>query len=270
MRRVFAATALFCLLPASAYAATIYVDPAGSDNNSCAAPSSPCKTITHAIDIAPSGSTVVPASGTYFENVKITKSGDGTRSVIRILPDKTSVVYIDGSRGMAGSNTVDITGNNLLLIGLHIRGGKNDGLYVHGLDSAHPATNVRVTLCGVYENANHNVEALHTLSFDMGYGRIFSSGREGVVLVDSPQYKLHDQNIYSSGMPTPAIGTLAKDSQNGEYEGNNGKENANSVNLDLENSPFTTVINNKPGTGGTFTYVVNPPSDLATDTFSNN
>jgi hypothetical protein len=260
-------------LPASA--TTLYANPAGSDNNSCLSPQTACKTITHTAAVANGGDTVVPAGGTYFETAKISKSGTGTHSIIRIVPAPYTYVYIDGSHGAAGTNAVEVTASYIQLIGLHILNAKNDGVYVHGTDATHPATDVRLDQLNVHNNGNHGTEALHVSAFELGYGFQYSSGHEGVFLTDAPNYNIHDMNVWNSGSP-PVTGTKVIGSPGGNYEGNDGLEVGNHPTLDLENSPRTNVANNQPNASGgrtptcCFTFVVNPPSDLATDTFTNN
>jgi pectin methylesterase-like acyl-CoA thioesterase len=51
---------------------TLYVSTSGSDTNSCRA-DHPCRTISHAIDVAVPGTHVVVRHGEYHEQVFITK-----------------------------------------------------------------------------------------------------------------------------------------------------------------------------------------------------
>lgn len=69
--------------------ATLYVSPTGSDSNPCTA-TRPCRTIGHALRVAPSDSTIRVAAGRYSEANLVSKS-------VTINGDGTSNTIIDGS-----------------------------------------------------------------------------------------------------------------------------------------------------------------------------
>jgi hypothetical protein len=71
---LIATLALAAFLSTDAFAAgsTLYVSPKGQDTGKCTK-TAPCKTIGHAVSIAKKGETISVASGTYREQVTITK-----------------------------------------------------------------------------------------------------------------------------------------------------------------------------------------------------
>ena len=71
---LIATFALAAVLSTDAFAAgsTLYVSPKGKDTAKCSKPA-PCKTIGHTVSIAKKGDTISVASGTYREQVAITK-----------------------------------------------------------------------------------------------------------------------------------------------------------------------------------------------------
>jgi len=77
-------------------ASAVYVSPAGSDAGRGRV-TSPWRTVTHAVDAAPNGATVVLREGTYGESVTIPK---GTRLTLQSYPGET--VWLDGSREVSG------------------------------------------------------------------------------------------------------------------------------------------------------------------------
>ncbi|MEV5607708.1 right-handed parallel beta-helix repeat-containing protein [Streptomyces sp. NPDC052225] len=103
--------------PASA-ASAYYVAPAGSDTNAGTSSGAPFATIQHALDVAPAGSVVHLASGTYLqdvvtrrENVTLTgpssavvKGAGGTR-IVQVQHDGTVLdgFTVDGLFGSSGS-----------------------------------------------------------------------------------------------------------------------------------------------------------------------
>src|ERR1700726_2766188 len=59
-------------VPIALASSTWYVDGiTGSDKNNCKSPQTACKTIRHAISLASSGDSIMIASATYTENLRI-------------------------------------------------------------------------------------------------------------------------------------------------------------------------------------------------------
>jgi hypothetical protein len=87
---------------------TLYVSPRGSDTNDCASPLTACRTVGHALGLAPAGSTISIAAGIYGERLAlqrdVTLSGAGAGQTIIDGGQLRTVVSI------AISTTVAISG----------------------------------------------------------------------------------------------------------------------------------------------------------------
>jgi hypothetical protein len=267
---------IFCIYAqqAGAYArkGTTYVAPGGSDSNTCLMQTSPCKTITHAASVSGGAAwDVVPAAGTYHENIVISKSGSSA-APLRIIPQAGSRVYIDGT-GM-GPIGADIIGSYVNMTGMFIQNFTGDCVYVHGSDATHHQVNLHLNLMGTLNCGGYVVHAEHTDLFDAGYGRIFNGKKGPVYLNDSPTFHLHDQNIYNLPQQgySSTTGALIIDSPNGNFEGVTGKISGVSPTLDAESSPYMSIDNNSPPAplSNTFTCIVNPATDRGTDTIYGN
>lgn len=75
-----------------------YVTPVGNDTNDCRSTTTPCKTITSAMEKASSGDTINVAGGTYTEALTITKdlliAGDGITETVLDGGQNNRVIYI--------------------------------------------------------------------------------------------------------------------------------------------------------------------------------
>ncbi len=103
----------------------IFVSPNGKDTNQGLSPQKPLKSIKEALKRAQPGDTIVLMTGTYHENVKITKSG---------LPGKP--ITIVGEPGAEikgnwkkGGRIIDIRASYIHIINLKIDGKIADGIY---------------------------------------------------------------------------------------------------------------------------------------------
>lgn len=98
---------------------SIFVSVSGSDSNQCTQ-SSPCKTITRGISVAPVGSTIQVGAGTYPEYVNINKS-------VKLVSDGA---IIDGANPANASQEglVSINTDNSLLYGFNIVNAKVYGV----------------------------------------------------------------------------------------------------------------------------------------------
>jgi hypothetical protein len=66
---------LFAAVPTALASTTWYVNGvSGSNSNNCKSPTTPCKTIGHAISLAVSGDSIIVAAATYKERLTIGKS----------------------------------------------------------------------------------------------------------------------------------------------------------------------------------------------------
>src|SRR5215467_6057512 len=94
--------AFVLLLNPAAFATTWYVnDVTGSNSNHCLSPTTPCKSIGHAISLSSSGDTITVAAGTYTEHLTIGRSlklvGAGAAATIVDGGGSGSVVTISGT-----------------------------------------------------------------------------------------------------------------------------------------------------------------------------
>lgn len=81
---------------ASAAGSEYYVATSGSDSNA-GTNDAPWKTLQHAADVAPAGSTVYVRGGVYKQKVKITRSGSASQGPIVFTNYGTETAIIDGS-----------------------------------------------------------------------------------------------------------------------------------------------------------------------------
>jgi hypothetical protein len=120
---------LFLVLPPAALASTWYVNGvSGSDSNNCTSPTTPCKTIKHAISLVASGDTIIVAAATYTENLTIGKN-------LNILGSGATTTIIDGG-GVATVVTISNTSAHVTLSKLTIRNGHaqfGGGIYNLGM-----------------------------------------------------------------------------------------------------------------------------------------
>ncbi|WP_334072462.1 right-handed parallel beta-helix repeat-containing protein [Paenibacillus sp. A14] len=126
---------------ASAAGAEYYVATSGSDSNAGTS-GAPWKTLQHAADTVPPGSTVYVRGGVYKEKLKITRSGSAAQGPIVFASYGAESAIIDGS-GLSVSGTeglIELSDVDYVTVqGFEIRGfttaSKNAvpvGIYVHG------------------------------------------------------------------------------------------------------------------------------------------
>ncbi|WP_025719549.1 right-handed parallel beta-helix repeat-containing protein [Paenibacillus sp. 1-18] len=129
---------------ASAAGTKYYVATSGSDSNA-GTTDAPWKTLQHAADVAPAGSTVYVRGGVYNQKLKITRSGSASQGPIVFTSYGTETVIIDGT-GLSVSGTeglIELADVNYVTVqGFEIRNfttaSKNAvpvGIYVHGSGS---------------------------------------------------------------------------------------------------------------------------------------
>ena len=132
--------ALFLLLaPVALPSTTLFVNGGtGSDSHNCLSPTTPCKTIGHAISLATSGDTIMVAASTYTENLSIGISlslvgagaattivdGGGVNRVVRVFNSSAQVTLSKltirhGKFKIGGGiyNSGKLTINNTILTG---------------------------------------------------------------------------------------------------------------------------------------------------------
>ncbi|MDN4602356.1 right-handed parallel beta-helix repeat-containing protein [Paenibacillus sp. F6_3S_P_1C] len=129
---------------AAAAGTDYYVATSGNDSNAGTS-SAPWKTLQHAADAVPAGSTVHVRGGVYNQKLKITRSGSASQGPIVFTNDGTEAPIIDGT-GLSVSGIeglIDLTDVNYVTIqGFEIRNyttATKDvmpvGIYVHGSGS---------------------------------------------------------------------------------------------------------------------------------------
>ncbi len=94
----------------------------GSDSNPCSA-SKPCKTIGHAVGLAPAGATIYVGKGTYHEQVSITSS-------VTLKGDHAVVDATGQTGGIQPLASQGIVGYGILVFGPGARGSVVDGFTV--------------------------------------------------------------------------------------------------------------------------------------------
>ncbi|WP_226002750.1 right-handed parallel beta-helix repeat-containing protein [Paenibacillus sp. BJ-4] len=126
---------------ASAAGTEYYVATSGSDSNA-GTTDAPWKTLQHAADVAPAGSTVYVRGGVYNQKLKIARSGSASQGPIVFTNYGTETAIIDGT-GLSVSGTeglIELADVNYVIVqGFEIRNfttaSKNAvpvGIYVHG------------------------------------------------------------------------------------------------------------------------------------------
>ncbi|MNW39336.1 hypothetical protein D3C74_164250 [compost metagenome] len=126
---------------ASAAGTEYYVATSGSDSNA-GTNDAPWKTLQHAADVAPAGSTVYVRGGVYKQKLKITRSGSASQGPIVFTNYGTETAIIDGSGLSVSGNEglIELADVNYVTVqGFEIRNfttaSKNVvpiGIYVHG------------------------------------------------------------------------------------------------------------------------------------------
>src|SRR6516162_8224078 len=93
---------LLALAPTSLASNTWYVNAVGgNDSNDCKTPTTPCRTIGHAISLVSSGDSIIVAAATYHKNITISLSlrliGSGARTTIIDGGGKGTVVSVSNA-----------------------------------------------------------------------------------------------------------------------------------------------------------------------------
>src|SRR5437764_5080341 len=95
---------------------TLYVSPSGSDTNDCASPLTACQTIGHALGLAPAGSTINLAAGTYREHLTLDKS-------LTLQGAGAAQTAIDGTGPLSDSVVTVMTATTVTMDGLTVQNG---------------------------------------------------------------------------------------------------------------------------------------------------
>jgi hypothetical protein len=118
MKHKLTTALLLALCVPIASATTWYVNGvSGSNSNNCKSPTTPCKTIGHAISLAVSGDSIIVAAATYTENLTIGKS-------LTIVGSGAATTIIDGSS--AGRViAINASSASIAISGFTIRNGRS-------------------------------------------------------------------------------------------------------------------------------------------------
>jgi hypothetical protein len=196
---------LFLALAPTAMASTTwFVNGAnGSDSNNCKSSSTACKTIGHAISLAASGDSIIVASGTYKENLRITIS-------VAIRGSRAAATIIDGG----GRNTVVTianAGTKVTLSSLTIRDG------IAGGNGGGVANNGMLTISNSTLSGNTTFDqCVDELCLAQG-GGIYNN-KKGVLIID---------NSTISGNTVACAGTSCHAAIGGGIYNNQGKVTIN-------------------------------------------
>jgi hypothetical protein len=96
---IFTFTLLTLLSVKNVFAASYYVSTSGSDSNPGTS-SSPWRTVQHAVNTVNPGDTIFIYAGTYYENVKLQKSGTSS-APITLTNHAGGIATIDGGSSAA-------------------------------------------------------------------------------------------------------------------------------------------------------------------------
>lgn len=173
---------------------SVYVSTSGS-NSSAGTLKKPYKTIQYAIDRLKPGQTLYIKEGTYFEKLKITRSGSRDAGYITIRPYKDDKVVLDGSKTY-GDDMIEINGKSYIIIrnliltnnfnrystGVQMKNGVRH-IEVKGLDISNISTttkpdseygggaNAIISVSKLVDKPNYDIRILNNHIYDCDLGR---------------------------------------------------------------------------------------------------
>jgi len=244
-----------------AWAADLFVDTGGNDNNDCLSVGSPCLTITGAIGkAASSGDTINVAAGTYAERLTINKSLDligaqfgvdptvsggrtGAESIITVVgtgtPNPDILIKIPGG-------TTDVTIDGFTLIGAPLTGTPDTSVVRAFDDNITITNNIMDGKVGVlYNSAATNVDGVTIAQ------NLMTVNKNGVVMFAIPSTNLEiSGNTFLPGanlQSDPAViqmtdvlsGVISGNTGSGFVDGRSGVGGSNLNNLDIYGNSFT-------------------------------
>jgi hypothetical protein len=257
---------------------------AGRNANLINPPTIACRTIQRGCDIALGIPMVhvAPAAGIYIENFVCRIGGTDARHPaffhIAEQVQPLGPVWMTGVPG-TGKPIGEFTGSHVRAggAGMHFDGNDGDGVYVHGMDAAHPADDFQFYYgTAVTHNRGRGVHVSYTTNFLLTGGAVFNNLGDCVFIENSPGWKIYAEAIFRCGSvtgspTTPVVGTNVSNSPNGWYISNKGNRES-SPTVRLVNSPHVQVTGNFQPLPQfpPFSIDVSPSSDLATDIISGN
>lgn len=273
---------------------------AGPNPNLIYAPYIPCRTIQRACDIAvgipmvhvapaanmsPQGVYYTDANGIpakYQENVTCNISGtDAAHPVFFHIAEQVQPlgsVHMTGVPGVV-KPILEMTGNfvHLGCAFCHIEGGESDGVYMHGLDDSHHAVGQN-TYYGtdISRNKGFGVHVKWSDNAIVTSDTMINDVAGAILIENSIAPHVYSNALYRTGIlsgisQNPTSAAVIWNSPGGEFEDNKALY-AVKYGLELHNSPAWTVDGNHVTAAGypPFSYLIDPPSDAATDTIGPN
>ncbi|CAM4457454.1 MAG: right-handed parallel beta-helix repeat-containing protein [Paenibacillus macerans] len=200
---------------ASAAGTEFYVATSGSDSNAGTS-NAPWKTLQHAADVAPAGSTVYVRGGVYNQKLKITRSGSASQGpiVFTNYGNETPVIdgtglSVNGSEGLIELEDV----NYVTVQGFEVRGfttaSKNAvpiGIYVHGAG-------------GFINLSNNKVHDIKNTATPSGSGRLGRDAHGIAVYGTKAPDSIHDLTISGNELYNLVLGSSEALVLNGNVDG---------------------------------------------------
>lgn len=226
-----------------------YVSKSGKDANAGTL-AKPYRTIAKALTRVKAGDRVFVRAGVYQELVRLTTSGTSA-APIRILAYPGETVTIDGAATPADTDLVTITGSHATLAGFVIRNAKRSGIAVWGAQATTLARNV-IRDCrrgGIWVGHDSRTQSRgHVIEDNTVYrtclenaARNWSGGWPRAIAVDMSDDTIVRRNRvrqnYGEG-----VGAL---SSYGVRILDNHVHDNFSVNIYLDNAPWTSVLGNR-------------------------
>jgi hypothetical protein len=186
---------LFLTLASSALASTWYVNGlSGSNSNNCKSPTTPCKTIGHAISLAVSGDSIIVAHAIYTENLTIGKN-------LTILGSGAATTIIDGG-GTATVVTIS-NGPHVTLSKLTIRNG--EATSGGGINNSGTLTLTNSTVSGNFAP----IPCIHFVVFcEIRGGTAWGGGiyNSGTLIISNSIISMNHAGSYCNATPCSAFG----------------------------------------------------------------
>lgn len=231
----------FCLLmlafPLSVSAADYYVNSSGNDSNSGTA-TAPFRTFSKANSILSPGDTLY-VSGEYATTLNITKSGINGSPIKYI-----GLNYPKINVGSSSSLSINIAADYIVVQGFDAFGGTSHGLYT---DKKH--TQILNNKIHGGAASNNGLGTTCTGSAQWGSGLKLRVGAEDILIKGNEVYENCGEGIaVTRGVNVRVENNIIRDNY--------------SVNLYLDNSPFTTAIGNQSICTGTYLRDGNRPTAI--------
>jgi hypothetical protein len=206
MKHKLTTALLLALCVPIASATTWYVNGvSGSNSNNCKSPTTPCKTIGHAISLAASGDSIIVAPATYTENLTIGKN-------LNILGSGATTTIIDGG-GAATVVTIPNTSAHVTFSKLAIRNGQAN-LVVIGFTRASAGGGINnsgtLTLTNSIVSGNlAPIPCIHFFMFcEIRGGTAWGGGiyNSGALIISNSTISENHAGSYCNATPCSAFG----------------------------------------------------------------